>query len=62
MKLEKGNKAAFNFEPGDHLAIFPSNEEAMVDKLISRLNNAPDADKPIRIQISKDATGVYSSQ
>eukprot|EP00112_Aurelia_sp_Birch-Aquarium-sp1_P021015 Seg555.10 transcript_id=Seg555.10/GoldUCD/mRNA.D3Y31 product="Nitric oxide synthase inducible" protein_id=Seg555.10/GoldUCD/D3Y31 len=58
VKLEKGNNAACDFEPGDHLAIFPSNEATMVEKLIGQLNNAPDADKPIRLQISKEASGA----
>lgn len=62
VKLEKGNNAACDFEPGDHLAIFPSNEATMVEKLIGQLNNAPDADKPIRLQISKEASGTYSWQ
>ena len=50
VRLDKGSNKALNFEPGDHLTVFPSNDPAMVNKIIQQLENAPSPDSPITIK------------
>ncbi len=52
VKLNANDKEELKYEPGDHLSIFPSNEAALVDKLIGQLKGAPHPDSPIRIEIN----------
>jgi sulfite reductase alpha subunit-like flavoprotein len=40
----------FEYEPGDHIAIYPQNQKDHVEFILSRLDNVPCFDKQIQIQ------------
>ena len=50
VKLDKGSNTSLEFEAGDHLSVFPSNNSAMVDTIIGQLENGPSPDSPIRVK------------
>ena len=50
MKLKANNGQAYNYQPGDHVAIYPSNKEDMVDKLLQVVTECGDFDQVLRIQ------------
>ncbi|XP_078277885.1 nitric oxide synthase 1 [Rhinoraja longicauda] len=44
------------YQPGDHLCVFPGNHENLVNALINRLEDAPPANKIIKVQILEEKT------
>ncbi len=46
-----------NYEPGDHIGIFPQNHHKVVSTLIDRLNPSVDPDEPIYIESRRLSTG-----
>jgi len=50
LRLDTEGNESLSFEPGDHVSIFPSNDPAMVDEIIERLDSAPSPDYPITIK------------
>uniref|UniRef100_A0ABD2W544 nitric-oxide synthase (NADPH) n=1 Tax=Trichogramma kaykai TaxID=54128 RepID=A0ABD2W544_9HYME len=55
LMVEVGNFPNDNiqYNPGDHLGVFPCNNENMVDNILRRLENSFDFDTPIDLQIQK---------
>ena len=49
--MDTQGEAKLEYEPGDHVSIFPSNDVRLVEKLLKRLHNAPDPDKSINVQM-----------
>eukprot|EP00794_Sanderia_malayensis_P014342 gene14341-15838_t len=62
VRLSTGKIDELCYEPGDHLAVFPENRAELVNDLIGLLDNAPDVDQPINIQISKEVSGPFGSE
>ncbi len=50
-----------NYEPGDHVAIFPQNNHKVVTTLIDRLNPSINPDQPIFIETRRVSTNGDSS-
>nr|AAK61379.1 nitric oxide synthase [Discosoma striata] len=46
-----------NFEPGDHVAIFPANRANTVQDLIDMMHEKPTPDQPIRIEVARENSG-----
>ena len=40
-----------DYEPGDHVAVFPKNESSIVDRIIWRLQGANDPNQAIKIMM-----------
>uniref|UniRef100_A0A4Y0BMI3 Nitric oxide synthase n=1 Tax=Anopheles funestus TaxID=62324 RepID=A0A4Y0BMI3_ANOFN len=53
-----------DYEPGDHVGIFPANRKEIVDGIIERLTGVNDPDEMLQLQILKEKqtqNGVYKS-
>ncbi|CAG0903371.1 unnamed protein product [Darwinula stevensoni] len=46
----RGREEFGGYAPGDHLGIFPVNEEELVKRIVSRLQGLPPSDCPVRLQ------------
>ena len=59
MSLKIGDdwRNKIRYDPGDHVGIFATNEQQMVDDLIERLTNRPAARTPLQLQILTDSQG-----
>ena len=57
VKIDTLGKRELMYEPGDHVVIFPSNDVTLVDRLLKRLSNAADPDKPIHIEMYTEESG-----
>ena len=57
VRLDTQNNESLAYAAGDHLAIYPSNRAELVDALISKLQEAPDPDQPMTIEISSEREG-----
>ena len=58
VKLDTGNATQqLAFEPGDHVAIFPSNKASLVRELIDLMRVKPDPNQPIRIEVAHEDSG-----
>ena len=42
------------YSPGDHLAIYPENDSALVEAILKRLNPTPGPDEPIIVEHCTD--------
>ena len=42
------------YSPGDHLAIYPENDSALVEVILKRLNPTPGPDEPIIVEYCTD--------
>lgn len=49
-----------NYEPGDHIGIFPQNHHKVVSTLIDRLNPSVDPDEPIYVESRRMSTSGES--
>ena len=47
------------YDPGDHLSIFPRNDQSKVEFLKSRLNNNPPSDRLVTLQV--ESGGLWES-
>uniref|UniRef100_H2ZG23 Nitric oxide synthase 3 n=1 Tax=Ciona savignyi TaxID=51511 RepID=H2ZG23_CIOSA len=50
IQLEKKNSDVLNFQPGDHLGIYPRNDPALVKALISKIRDATDDSTVVRLE------------
>ncbi|XP_076802082.1 nitric oxide synthase 1-like isoform X1 [Clavelina lepadiformis] len=53
VKLDTNDSPLLDFEPGDHLGIYPCNQPELVDGLISKLEDAPAKDDVIQMETLK---------
>lgn len=51
------NGQKLDYEPGDHVAIYPQNSAKVVNELIDSLNPSTDPDKPIYVESRRESTG-----
>ena len=51
------NGEKLDYEPGDHVAIYPQNSFKVVNELIDSLNLSTDPDKPIYVESRRESTG-----
>ena len=42
------------YNPGDHLAVYPENDSALVEVILKRLNPTPGPDEPIVVEYRTD--------
>eukprot|EP00795_Rhopilema_esculentum_P015606 gene15605-6882_t len=59
VRMSTGSKQELSYVPGDHLAVFPENREELVDTLIDLLDDAPDPDAPLRMELCKEVSGPF---
>lgn len=43
-----------DYEPGDHIGIFPENNKAIVDGILERLSGLDNADEILQLQVLKE--------
>lgn len=59
--LELKTGEGCNYEPGDHVGVFPCNRKELVDGIIKHLEE-PDPDKSVELQLLKEkqsSTGEF---
>ncbi len=47
------------YVPGDHVGVFPANQSALVDRILTYLHNAPPADQPVTMEVLKETTTPF---
>ena len=47
------------FKPGDHIGILAENRQELVDKVLSRLLNAPDPDQLVRVEFHQEKNAIF---
>ena len=57
VKIDTQGEKNLDYEPGDHVSIFPANNVALVKSLLGKLYDAPEPDKPVNIQSSTEESG-----
>lgn len=55
--LDTDKRNELDFEPGDHVAIFPANKASLVQELIDMMHEKPDPNRPIRIEVAREDPG-----
>ncbi|XP_069789236.1 nitric oxide synthase 1 isoform X2 [Narcine bancroftii] len=64
LQIHTDNQEELNYQPGDHLGIFPGNHEDLVNALINRLEDAPPENQVIKVEFLEEKTtalGVISN-
>lgn len=59
LTLESRN--IMGYQPGDHLVIFPQNDEKMVSRLFKRLQLDMNSTVPIKLELLDDKTGNWKT-
>ena len=52
--IDTGGAPELNYEPGDHIAIFPSNREELVSSVLQRMKQLDNPDKPVQLLVLKE--------
>ncbi|XP_045152640.1 nitric oxide synthase, brain [Echinops telfairi] len=64
VRLHTNGNQELQYQPGDHLGIFPGNHEDLVNALIERLTDAPPANQLVKVELLEErntALGVISN-
>lgn len=64
MRLHTNGNQELQYQPGDHLGVFPGNHEDLVNALIERLEDAPPANHVVKVEMLEErntALGEASS-
>lgn len=51
-----------NYEPGDHVGVFPMNRKELVDGILAKLYGVSNPDEPLQLQILNEkhaSNGMY---
>ena len=58
VKLDTGDNTELSYVPGDHVGIFPRNDEKMVEALLDKLSDVPDAEQIVNLEMSLENSGM----
>ncbi|XP_007936474.1 nitric oxide synthase, brain [Orycteropus afer afer] len=64
VRLHTNGNQELQYQPGDHLGVFPGNHEDLVNALIERLKDAPPANQLVKVEMLEErntALGVISN-
>ncbi|XP_062038829.1 nitric oxide synthase 1 [Lepus europaeus] len=64
VRLHTNGSQELQYQPGDHLGVFPGNHEDLVNALIERLEDAPPANQMVKVELLEErntALGVISN-
>uniref|UniRef100_E1BKI3 Nitric oxide synthase 1 n=1 Tax=Bos taurus TaxID=9913 RepID=E1BKI3_BOVIN len=64
VRLHTNGSQELQYQPGDHLGVFPGNHEDLVNALIERLEDAPPANQLVKVELLEErntALGVISN-
>ncbi|XP_052611131.1 LOW QUALITY PROTEIN: nitric oxide synthase, brain [Peromyscus californicus insignis] len=64
VRLHTNGNQELQYQPGDHLGVFPGNHEDLVNALIERLEDAPPANHMVKVEMLEErntALGVISN-
>ncbi|XP_052024511.1 nitric oxide synthase, brain [Apodemus sylvaticus] len=64
VRLHTNGNQELQYQPGDHLGVFPGNHEDLVNSLIERLEDAPPANHVVKVEMLEErntALGVISN-
>ncbi|XP_078600036.1 nitric oxide synthase 1-like isoform X2 [Branchiostoma floridae x Branchiostoma japonicum] len=54
VRLDSQGSDDLNYVPGDHLAVYPANEDHLVQAVLDRLDNAPDPDCIVNMEVLQE--------
>nr|XP_015212637.1 PREDICTED: nitric oxide synthase, endothelial-like [Lepisosteus oculatus] len=60
VKLDTGGLAQMNYQPGDHLGIYPTNPEPLVQAVLARVSDPPPINETVATEILKERNGQTS--
>ncbi|XP_041100980.1 nitric oxide synthase, endothelial-like [Polyodon spathula] len=60
VRLDTGGQKELQYLPGDHLGIFPTNQEQLVQAVLSHISNAQPINKTIGVEILEEKNGKSS--
>lgn len=63
MRLHTNGNQELQYQPGDHLGVFPGNHEDLVNALIERLEDSPPVNQLVKVELLEErntALGNYS--
>uniref|UniRef100_A0A8C1TUX9 nitric-oxide synthase (NADPH) n=1 Tax=Cyprinus carpio TaxID=7962 RepID=A0A8C1TUX9_CYPCA len=61
VRLDTNNNESLKYLPGDHLGVFPGNNEVLVTTLIDKLEDAPPVNQIVKVESSLSSVGVISN-
>uniref|UniRef100_A0A8C2I061 Nitric oxide synthase n=1 Tax=Cyprinus carpio TaxID=7962 RepID=A0A8C2I061_CYPCA len=61
VRLDANNHESLKYLPGDHLGVFPGNNEVLVTTLIEKLEDAPPINQIVKVDTSLFSAGVISN-
>ncbi|XP_069892749.1 nitric oxide synthase 1 isoform X1 [Dipodomys merriami] len=64
VRLHTNGNQELQYQPGDHLGVFPGNHEDLVNALIERLEDAPPANQMVKVELLEErntALGIISN-
>lgn len=56
MRLHTNGNQELQYQPGDHLGVFPGNHEDLVNALIERLEDAPPVNQLVKVELLEERT------
>ena len=59
MKLDTCGKKELEYQPGDHVGIYPENNQEAVEFILSRLTEKSSPDNIIQLELAKEETGAF---
>jgi sulfite reductase alpha subunit-like flavoprotein len=54
VRLHTNGNQELQYQPGDHLGVFPGNHEDLVNALIERLEDAPPANQTVKVELLEE--------
>lgn len=54
VRLHTNGNQELQYQPGDHLGVFPGNHEDLVNALIERLEDAPPANHVVKVEMLEE--------
>lgn len=54
VRLHTNGSQELQYQPGDHLGVFPGNHEDLVNALIERLEDAPPANHMVKVEMLEE--------
>lgn len=56
VRLHTNGNQELQYQPGDHLGVFPGNHEDLVNALIERLEDAPPVNQLVKVELLEERT------
>lgn len=62
MRLHTNGHQELQYQPGDHLGVFPGNQEDLVNALIERLEDAPPINQLVKVELLEERNTALGNE